>query len=424
MPVSLTYHLINPAASTEVGSDPGFPGSSTRLVCDVEAFDQQHFLDLIDRLFPEQYLRPLKLNPDAGYEIFQAQGAVAESLSAALHEVECGLVMLYAGGPQYATVAVQLYRENSNAGAVTVLANTLLSTSVGGRQFELTADVVFGPTTLQVIGYARAVAPGSEYNVRGERTTAGGEVLPGEINTIDVALQAPSYGDPTIKVKQEVDAAGGYADWLAGHGANRGLTQADGESEDAFRLRMRTLPDTVTPAAMQRVVGRILDPLGVPWQFVETFDLAYMTCWDAPSPNAGTPTYQPVLPTDPDYNSNLFYWNESPQVVLLPYRNRWLSQDDYTGGFIVEVDRDVTVEDYGFAFDDAGTTFGEFVGSTTGKPRGTPAFDVPDPGEFFAVAALDGADTKREAAISSVYFALQQAKVACAAAIVDFNHTW
>lgn len=423
MPFSLTYYLINPAASAEVGGDAGFPGSSARLVCDSEAFDQQHFLDLIDRLLPEQYLRPLKLNPDAGYEIFEAQSAVAVRLSEALHEIECGLVMLYAGGPQYATVTVQLYRENATAGAVTVRSGTLLSTSVGGRQFELTADVVFGGATLQVVGYARAVAPGYEYNVLGERTTAGGEVLPGDIDTIDVALQTPSYGDPTIKVKQEVDAVGGYPDWLAGHGANRGLTQADGETEDAFRLRMRTLPDTVTPAAMQRIVGRILDPLGVPWRFIETFQLDYMTCWDAPSPNAGTPTYQPALPTDPDYDPNLFYW-DATHTTLLPYENRWLSQDDYTGAFIFVVDRDVTVEDYGFAFDDAGTTFGEFVGATTGKPRGTPAFDVPDPGEFFAAAALDGADTKRDAAIASVYLALQQAKAACAAAIVDYNHTW
>lgn len=422
MPVFLTYSLVAPSPASSVAGDSGFAGGASQLVCDAEAFDQQHFLALVDRLLPEDYLRPLKLTKDAGYEIFQAIAAVAERVSTAVREVECGLVAAYAGGARYASVTVQLYRETAAAGAVTVVSGTLLSTSVGGRQFELDENAVFGAFDTQVDVAASAIAPGYEYNVRGQRVTAGGEVLPGEIDTIDILLQSPKYGDPTIKVRQLVDASGGQADWLSGHGANRGLAQAEDEDENAFRLRIRTLSDTVSPDAMRRIAARILDPLGVPWEFIETFDLRYMTSWDAPSPNVGTPTYA-ALPSNPAYDPNLFYWDDSV-AVLTPYRNRWLGPDDYTGAFILVVDRNTTVADYGMAFDDPGVSFSQFVGSTTGKARGTPAFDVPSPGEFIAAAAFDGTDIAREAAISSVHLALQQAKVAGAIAIVDFYHPW
>lgn len=420
MPVSLTYYLLSAAASSPVAGDSGFPGSSSRLLCDAEEFDQQHFLDLIDRLFPEAYLRPLKNNPDAGYEIFQAQAAVAERLSTALHEVECGLVMLYAGGPQYAAGTVQLYRETAAAGAVTVKAGTLVSTSVGGRQFELTEDAAFGGSDLQITASVKAVAPGFEYNVRGQRTTLGGEILPGEIDTIDVALQSPGFGDPTIQVKQEAGIDGGYPDWLAGHGANRGLAQFSGETEDAFRSRMRSLPDTVTPAAVARLATRILGPYGIPWTIFETFQIDYLTCWDAPSPNVGTPSYQAALPTNSLYNSDLLYWDSDLTSVYTP---RWLSQDDYIGAAIVVVDRDYTVVDYGMAFDDPGTTYSDFIGAQ-GKTRGTPALDAPGPFSLVAAAALDGADVAWSSAVASLYTELQKAKVASSSAIVDYFHPW
>lgn len=420
MPASLTYYLLNAAASSTVGEDGGFPGGSARLVCDAEQFDQQYFLDLIDRLLPEEYLRPIKSNPDAGYEIFQALAAVAARLSQALHEVECGLVMMYAGGPSYATGNVQLYRENAAAGAVTVLAGTLVSTSAGKRQFELVEDAVFGGSDLQITVAVKAVAPGYEYNVLGQRVSAAGEILPGEIDTVDVALQSPSYGDPTIRVKQESDITGGYPDWLAGHGANRGLTQLGNETEDAFRARMRALPDTVTPAAMLRLVSRILDPYGIPWELFEAFQIDYVTCWDAPSPNVGTPTYQATLPTSARYDSNLLFW-DSDSVDR--YQPRWLSQDDYTGAFIVVVDRDFTVQEYGMALDDPGVFYSDFIGAQ-GKTRGTPAFDAPDPTSVVSAGALDGFDATWDAAVSALYAELQKAKAASASAIVDHYHSW
>ncbi len=420
MPFTLTYFLTAAAPSSVVAGDAGFPGSSAQLECDAEAFDQAHFLALIDRLYPEDYLRPLKTNADAGYEIFEATASVAERISTALHHVECGLVMLYAGGPAFATVEVIFYRENTNAGAVTVKSGTLVVASASGRAFELLADVAFGSGDLQVTGTVQAIAPGYEYNVPGQRTTAGAETLPGEIDTVETMLQDPSYGDASVKVRQEADAVGGEPDWLAGHGDNVGLVQGDGESADAFRLRMRSLPDTVTPAAMRRRSAAILG--SVPWEFIETFKVEYVTCWDAPSPNEGTPSYQATPPTSPRYDSNLFVWDDPRDPA--PYRGRWLSQDDYWGAFIVAVDGDTTVHDYGFALDDPGTTHGDFVGIATGKPRGTPAFDVPAPSGVFSAGVLDGPDIGWNALVATLYSSLQEAKAAGITAVVDYYHDW
>lgn len=421
MPFILTYYLTSASSSSSGGGDSGFPGDSSRLVCDAERFDQAHFLSLIDRLLPEEYLRPLKSMPDSGYEIFQALAALAARLSDAMHEVECGLVMLYAGGPTYAEVDVVFYRESAAAGAVTVKTGTLVSTSKGGRAFETIEDAVFGGGDLQVTVAARAVAAGFEYNVPGQRVTAGGEVLPGEIDTVDVMLQDPRYGDPTIKVKQEADASGGYPDWLALHGANRGMVQEEGESADAFRLRMRSLPDTVTPAALKRLATRILTPLGIGWQYVETQRLDYVTCYDAPSPNVGTPSYQATLPTSTLYDSNNFAYDDPRDPD--PFRGRMLGPEDYDGGIIFVVDSDVTVRDYGFAFDDPGTSQSAFLDTGTGKQRGTPAFDIVS-GDVATVAAFDGDDVAWSAAVASFWAELQRAKAGGVFATIDTYHTW
>jgi hypothetical protein len=105
------------------------------------------------------------------------------------------------------------------------------------------------------------------------------------------------------------------------------------------------------------------------------------------------------------------------------YTPRWLTQDDYTGAFIVVVDRNYTIVDYGMAFDDPGTAYSDFIGAQ-GKTRGTPAFDVVDPFEFVSASAFDGADTAWAAAVSALYTELQKAKAGGASAIVDYYHSW
>jgi len=91
-----------------VASLPAVPIVGAKLVCDAVVYDQQHFLDLFDRLFPFDYLAPMKLNPNSGYELLQAFAAVGARLSEAIAHLECGALIIYASGGEYAVVPVIL----------------------------------------------------------------------------------------------------------------------------------------------------------------------------------------------------------------------------------------------------------------------------------------------------------------------------
>lgn len=315
----------------------GFGANSLQLVCDVTLKPKSYFLALLDRSYPPEYLYSMKQSADGGYEIFHAIAEVGERLSLMCQRNECGLVIMYSDGGSFSTVTVEIFRPTSGAGAVTLKAGSVLSTSVGMRQFVTTTDVVFGPSDVgphQVL--CQAIARGYEYNVRGQRTSKGQETLPGEIDIVEYPLQEPVYGDPTISVRQIQDAVGGTAAWLDGHGYDRGIFRDDNEPDDLYRIRVRTIPDTGTPGSIRRAAKDILEGAGIDWQFVETFDIGYQTCWDAPSSNPGTPTYQAIAPLHPRYDEDTFVYDD-PRPPK-PFKNRWLDDSELRGAFIVVVD--------------------------------------------------------------------------------------
>jgi hypothetical protein len=314
-----------------------FTESTLLLTCDVGLKNAAYFLALLDRSFPFEYMYPKKQTDTGGYEIFKAMAAVGARLSLMCQRNECGLNIIFATGGAFATVAVQFLRPTGAAGSVTVRAGTVVSTSKGARQFETLTDAVFtgsalGPITVN----AQAIARGYEYNVTGQRTSLGGEVLPGEIDTIDAMLQTPPYGDGSITVRQIADATGGEAAWLDGHGANRNMLRDTAEGDDLYRIRIRSVPDTVTPDAIIRAADNFLSPYGIDFELVETFDVAYQTCWDAPSPNVGTPTYQVTPPASIRYDHNTFVYDDPRDPN--PFRNRWLDEYEKSGAFILVID--------------------------------------------------------------------------------------
>lgn len=434
----------------------GFSLDTLQLVCDVQVKPKAYFLSLFDRIFPQEYLYPMKQSPEGGYEIFEAIAEVGARLSLMAQRNECGLVIVYSDGGSFAEVEVAFTRPAPTNGPVTIKAGTLLTTSSGGRQFSTLEDVVFvfhGTITTR----ARAIAKGYEYNVRGPRTGAGGEVLPGEIDTIEAMIQDPPFADQSITVAQVADATGGSSAWLDGHGTNRGIRRETNETDDLYRLRVRTVPDTVTPGAVMRAASRILDPYGIRWEFVETFDIAYQTCWDAPSPNPGTPTYQTEMPNHPRYDDTVFVYDD-PRGER-PYRNRWLDDAEMRGCFIVVVDREGTVEttttteeevvttnvlgDLGFAIGDPGTVQADYEDANGyhGYPvMGSPANNSPDGviggppvvttqsttivHTITVVTVTYAGDSTRDALFASLYRNLQQIKLAGVAAILDYYHLW
>lgn len=395
------------------------------IVCDEQPFDQQHFLDLLDQQFGD-YLLPWKLNKNSGYEIIQAMAKIGERLSLAVNRWECGGLAIFAEGGMLATVDVVFFRTVA-FGPFTIKAGTVVTTSNGDRRFYVVEDAFLDAMTASKVVPVVAVTFGYEWNVTGQVTTPDGKVLEGEIDTIQSLITDPPFNSVSdLAVRQIDDAVGGKSADIDVVGDERGVFRASGEGDDPYRHRVRTVPDTISPDAVERLAHALLDPWGLTFEFIETWQVDYMSCWDAPSPNAGTPTYDAgTPPTNPAYDDTTFVYDDPRDPD--PFRNRWLDDLEMRGAFIVVVRRDVTLQDYGVAFDDAGTTKEDF--RPVGGPkvglgwRGTPAFDsgggdVAFPNVYIGV--YDGEDTLRQSVYAGLFFQLQDIKAAGVAAIVDY----
>lgn len=385
---------------------PGVVGGLPEQPCDAPHYTQNHFLRLFDRILPDDYIDPMKRGENRGYEVFQSAGAVGDRISKAVTRLQCGTYYTTAPCGSLATGTVEFFRDSAVSGAFTVLAGTVVTTSRHDRRFELTEDVVFGAGVIgPVSGSVRAIAEGYEWNLPGRRITAAGELLEGEIDTLVEVRLDPPLADLTLRVQQVVDTVGGAPPMLDGLGANRGIYRAAGESCASYRRRTTTIPDTVSPGAIVREVEAALDGVACSWEFVEEFSVQYQTCWDAPSPNPGTPTYQATPPLNPSFDDTLFAFDDDrpgPQNV-------WLSSGP---GFVVYVDCPDAYRSVGFAYDDPGTSPADFDGS-----RGTPAYDGTrwdNPALIFP-AAYDGGiiiDEGIRATLEALYSDLQRIKPA------------
>lgn len=415
----LALEPIIPPASPTAGVVPVFPLSGSLAACNAVMYDYDHFLSLFDRVFPLSYVGPMQLTPTGGYELFRAAAAIGERVSLAVERFECGSFAIFAEGGVKARGTVQFWRPDATADAVTVKAGTIVATSDGNRQFATLADVAFGALDVgPVEAEIEAVAAGYEWNVRGEVITPSGITLEGSIDTVFALYMEPAYGDPSIFVRQVLDTSGGVAPMLDGLGEDRGLPRAPAEPDPQYRQRIRSLPDTVSPDAVNRSIVAYLSNFGVGYQFVETWMIEYQTCWDAPSPNVGTPTYQATPPTNPLYDENLCAYDD--ERTLYPLTNVWLDEAEYRGAFIVVLERK-TLNDCGLAFDDPGTQPSDFRDPATGFGRGTPAFDIPTAVDTSLVFAsfYDGYDVTMNALLSGLYSLLQKVKPAGVAAIVE-----
>lgn len=431
MPVTLTYGLaVIPSSSGPGFVVPVFPAAGAGLTCDQEAFGQQHFLDLYDRIFPLEWINPLKINANAGYELLQAFAKIGERISLAVNRFECGLFIIYATGGTASEISLSFSRPSAAAGAVTILAGTRFSTSQNGRQFVLVEDVVFGGADLgPIAGIVRAVAVGYEFNVPGQVITTGSAItLPGDIDTIDAWVLDPAYGDTTLEFEQiAFPVVEGKCADLDALGANRGRVRVTGEIDGQYRLRIQSFPDVVSPAAMRRAVERKLAParVPIPYDFCETFEHRYQEVYDAPSPNAGTPSYDGgIPPTNPDYDNTTFVYDDPrPVTTVFDFcRNRTMDEIEYRGAFVVVVPNNITLVDVGMAFDDPGTGPSDFLDSSTGVRRGTPAFDVPsgaDDNITIMTACYDGFDFERAPLYAALNDELQAVKPAGVAAIIE-----
>lgn len=376
----------------------------------VIAFTQQELLELYERLLPQHYLAPL-ISPGPGYEALQGFAKMIERVSKATERLGLGGFILTADGGAKALGQVEFYREAPNAEGITVVikAGTKVRSSKGGRDYLTTADVSFlaaelGPKLAQV----EAVAKGYEYNEPGIVVAADGTLLEGEIDTIVTLVESPDAGDITFKVRHPTSTAGGKDAFLDQLGLDRGISRAAGEADEPYRDRIRALPDNISPDAVDRGMQQLLLPYGQSYQFIETWDIAYQTCWDGPGE---------VIPGS-NYDPNLFCFDDPRPTV--PFRNRWLDYNEARGAFIVVVPRFGPLLDVGMAYDDAASNASQ-LSNPLGR-RAVGAWDVPATLGFgYLQGAWDGYDLTGAATFKTVYDTLQRIKAAGIAAVLELQ---
>jgi hypothetical protein len=380
-------------------------------------FVQSDFLALDEHLVPQHWIIPIR-DTGPGYEQLQAQGKIFERVSLAIQRFHCGSFILSASGGERALVTVEFFRDNASAGPITIKAGTIVTTSKGDRRFVTVADVMLtsgGANDLAIQIQAASVASGWQFDVPGPVTALNGEVLPGEIDTVLMLDMDPPYGDPTIAVRQIDDAEGGQAPMLDGLGLDRGLPRANGETDEQYRARIRRLPDTISPDAMKRNILAYLKLflINPTFDFIETFELRYQTCWDADQivgrdPNSGEGVFDP----------NLFVYDDPRPPV--PFRNRWLDETEYRGTFIVVIPI-LALIDIGMAYDDTATTPADLViPNTLFGHRAVNAYDVTtDLDPAIVQGSYDGFDISAAAANKGLFDLLQSIKPAGVSAIIE-----
>lgn len=358
---------------------------------------QAQLLAAVDRVLDEGYLAPIKAYGD-GYELLQGFAKIGERCSLAVRRFEVDGFIMSSSGAAHASVTLKFYRAIATAGAGSVLAGTIVRASVGGQLFRTIADAVFGGAALEAEVAAVSVGYGYGYNVKGPYTDPDGVVWPGAIDTIDLPLEDPPFFDDTIQVTNTTDATGGRPGTLDALGGERNLLRQDGEPDPDYQIRIRTLPDTVSPNAILRQLKNFMRPFGIAWRAVETWQHEYQECYDAPD--------EPPTPYQ-NYDANLFCFDD-PRPKS-PIQNRWLGDNDYLGAFIVEVEMPPAIEEYSFAFDDPADTEADVT--TPVGIRAFSAYDVTDSLEPPALPpCFDGVDFGAETFFVNLYDLLDEIK--------------
>ena len=374
----------------------------------VTALTQQDLLDLFDRFFPENYLAPMKEGLGDGYETFEAYALLWARVSTAVQNLAQANYLLAASLGAAATGSVNFSRA-AGGPTVTMATGTLLQASGSGRLFRTTAPATLtlgstGPVSAPVV----AITQGYQGNVKGQTTLPNGAVVPGEIDTIVLPFQTPGLADPTVVVTQPQDLAGGLPAALEQLASDRGITRAPAEPQSHFRARSRALPDTISPAAFRRLLTDVTAALRSTFQFIETFQVNYQTCWDAP-PNP--------IPAAPTYSPTLFVYDD-PRVTTT-FQNRWLDENDHAGGVIAVLPAYVAILETSPGYDDTGNSQSDF--QTTLGLRATSAYDIPEvaPGVVTPPGCYDGFDLSAAAVYTGVQTSLTEVKAGGISAVLE-----
>jgi hypothetical protein len=323
--------------------------------CPVNADTPEQLVEVLRRFLPPEYLEPME-PPRAGaagapgYEVILAASQALSRVSAAAERLGCGLFFLTAPSAELSTATVTLTRASTATGVFTVKAgSSVVATS--GRIYFTSEDVTFGAGELSVS--VPVVSSVAAYWLN-TAVVAGVTTVP--VTTawsVGSLTQDPPFSDTTIEVEADGSTDGGVSPFLELLGNDRGLTQYVGESDEAFRLRCRTLPDTITPGAIQRMLARIFTAPTQAYEYHDVWAVDFQTAYDMPL----------------DTNPVVFVYDDPRSFP--PSRNRYLPRN-YMQAFVVSLaDSDGSIPN---------STYGSFTDQLAAiKAAGVAAFVLWEP---------------------------------------------
>jgi hypothetical protein len=278
--------------------------------CPTEAKSPASLVDVLRRFLPIEYLQPME-PPRAGapgapgWETILAASQAMSRVSVAAERLGCGLFFLTAPSGVLSTATVRLTRSSTTtgtAGVVIVKAGSIIM-GTHGRLFVVREDSTFGATDLSIDVVVDSTVQAYWLNTDAPAPTT----VPMDTTwAIGQLVLDPPYADTTITVAKVDAAHDGTTPFLELLGNDRGLIQYPGESDESFRLRCRTLPDTVTPGAIERMLARVFTSPTQSYEYHDLWALDFQTAYDMPLNTAPVVfVYDDTRPFPPSRNRYL-----------------------------------------------------------------------------------------------------------------------
>lgn len=228
------------------------------------------FLDRLRSRLPEVFLEGFEGLGGRGDRLLNAVagvfGRVRDNIKA---ELDARLIMRATGGHR-ATGVVYVSFADTSVYEWTILAGTVLFSTPAGTRFRLVNDftrlaadpagVVYVDVEAEYVGtHANMPASAvSQWAVSGNDPLSlawsGGTSANGKAEF----LAGIASGDITIDTTDATEMSGGLPRSLDLRAAGRGLPREESESDRDLRVRIRTIPDAVTPPGIERAVAAAL----------------------------------------------------------------------------------------------------------------------------------------------------------------------
>jgi hypothetical protein len=217
-------------------------------------------LNLVKRTTDENWFNAMMAQPD-GQAILLAAAAMGSALSECLDEqvAACKISEAPTGSPGVCTLVI--HRASTTATG-TIRQGFKFVTNTG-------VELAVSTTVAVTAGQSTVTLPLQtlrQIDLANKRTSAFDDVLV-EGDYLDDIIAPESIavtndtGGPLLGIGSDVftyvsssSIVGATMDWLSEHGNERGCRRQPGEEGEAYRARVRQIPDAVTPVAIQEAV--------------------------------------------------------------------------------------------------------------------------------------------------------------------------